>query len=1701
MNRATARRFGTFGGVFTPSILTILGVIMYMRLPMIAGEAGLFGTLGIVLIAHLISITTGLSVSSIATDKKVKEGGTYYIISRSLGLPIGGTLGLALFVGLSFAVSLYLIGFSESFLGYFNLPMDITHIRITGSIILLVVTIITFISTSLAIRTQYLIMTAIGLSLLSILLGRHDMTPASPNFFGHGTGIPLMVLFGIFFPAVTGFEAGVSMSGDLRDPKRSIPLGTITAIAIGLVVYIGLAFFFSYTVDGALLASDPRALFKIARVPELVIAGIWGATLSSALGSILAAPRILQSTAIDKITPRIFARGTGAAREPRNALLLTFLIAEAGILIGELNVIARIVSIFFITTYGFLNLSAAFERMTSADFRPSFKTPAWISIIGSLACFIVMIQLDFLAMIAGVTILGLLFLLLKRRQLVLETGDTWSGVWSTLVRTGLKRLNKSFEHTRNWRPNIILFCGQDNARPHLIELARAFSGRLGMFSAFELVESSEPRLKKDKRYFSAYDKTDKLLIHQHTCRNIFDGMDEIARVYGFSGIEPNTILMGWSRNPRNKERFLRLIRGFEESDFNSIFLNYSPLKKFGGKKTIDVWWSGWGRNLTFSIFLLRHFTSSGEWKDALIRLLIINNVQAHTESLHKMLVQILAHYRINIEIKIINNSIEGLSKPEIISRESAATDLTLIGVPDRQYQHLDQAYDDVTMLSQHIGTFLIVNSSSGFESFDLGLEDKTETDLTGTRVPDTMLPEIQASKYPVIQEDIRKIDTNGLQLLTQFFEKTFVPVFGEIQRLTGELQAALQTAFTQMEKLKDLKDSHRRAKGLIKSSNDFYFRANRIFSELTQKKLEIQKDIMESGIKWYIHRLDENLRDVPQRLHIEYEKADLAIKKNDPSRLKWFKLRRRIMHPFARHTIPGRIHYHEIAAYYLRDNRHSFLASFLEKFQNDLFTLFGENRALITSTDEMMEKLLRKAAKQDEFIQVVQTQQKAIEEKIAALITGIKEHLDEQRYRLLAEFRKNLQLMSHDLGKADINFRIRRKRRKKKYYEELIKQNSGFAETWYEHTLLRINRIHLDVLLQAYKGRIQDKIHELNLRIIQQLDNRYRLELQKIRSKLEAFSGDMDGIASSKTSIRAIEENLTLLRDFDHLGEEILTLTEILPESMVIANEDMTRESDNELPEPLEIPLRKIARFYIEARFIGATHDQLEEMSELLKSPIFMIQDLLSLTRFNLQNIPEDLPDRSQVVSPIITEACQKIRKEEDKILQMREQIMAMVDLSLQEVFGQLSAYKISTTVTDYSRFIRQPQGRFVIRTVDVFFNRISRFLRDISARVLYSRSEGILLARKLIELEPVVVANQEIIGLVESVSPSRKVLEKLPQFYKNLFSGRSSINEDFWINREKDEAMFRTAVARHHAGYRGGILIIGERDSGKTTFCKNMTDKLFKKDKVCHLFPVPNGSSREADFVAELARAVQVGGSVDEIMASFTRGSVLVIHDLELWWERSAQGWDIIRLLIHLIDNFSNQVLFVINMNPHAFDLMNKLVKLQDAFISIIPLRPFDALEIKEMIIRRHRSSGLKFVLHKTEEEGMTEIRMARLFNAYFDFAEGNPGTALKAWLSNIVSVSGNRIFIKTPRLPDIRVLTEMDEDWKLVLIQMILHKRLSFKKMTQLFLSDDLHARSVVGSMSRAGLIEERNENLFIVNTFLEPHIIRTFKREGLL
>ena len=345
--------------------------------------------------------------------------------------------------------------------------------------------VVAYISTSFALKIQYVILGLIILSLGSIFLGSSEGLKvgvdriSSPNF---------SVLFGIFFPAVTGFTAGVAMSGDLKNPRISIPWGTMLSIVIGLVVYITLAFFIYYNIDAEILRTNNNVLIQFGAIPILVLGGVWGATLSSALGGILGGPRILQAMSIDHITPKIFSKGHGVNNEPRNALILTFIIAELGILIGELNVIAELVAMFYMAAYLFINISCFLEQWSSPDFRPKFKIPIAISLVGAVATFLLMIQLNLAATLVAVIVMMAFWFWLSKKDLVLGTGDVWFSVWTSIVKTALKNLQKKSVHKRNWQPNILLFSGGTQNRPHLIEFGKSIMGRGGMVSNFDLIE-------------------------------------------------------------------------------------------------------------------------------------------------------------------------------------------------------------------------------------------------------------------------------------------------------------------------------------------------------------------------------------------------------------------------------------------------------------------------------------------------------------------------------------------------------------------------------------------------------------------------------------------------------------------------------------------------------------------------------------------------------------------------------------------------------------------------------------------------------------------------------------------------------------------------------------------------------------------------------------------------------------------------------------------------------------------------------------------------------------------------------------------------------------------------------------------------------------------------------------------------------------
>jgi amino acid transporter len=728
---AEKKKFGTFAGVFTPSILTILGVIMYMRLGWVVGNAGLLGTIVIIIIAHLIAVTTGLSVSSVATDKKIGAGGIYYVLSRSMGIPIGGSIGIALAVGTAFSIALYLVGFSESFNAYFGFGMSVNDIRITGTIALLTLTVIALISTSLALKAQYFILAAIAVSLIAIFAGSSDFAPESVPLLSTEGSVPLEVVFAIFFPAVTGFTAGIAMSGDLKDPKTSIPVGTLSAIGVGLVVYLVLAVFMAFTINSDVLKTDYNILMKVALFAPAVVAGIWGATLSSALGGILGGPRILQAMSIDKVTPKIFGKGKGTNNEPVNALLMVFIIAEAGILIGELDVIARVVSMFYLTAYGFINISYFLESWANPDFQPSFKIKRWIGLLGFVACFGVMFKLDMIAMLAALAVIGGLYFGLQRKEVKLQSNDVWRSVWENVVNKGLKKIDAQVDENSNWNPNIILFSGKSDHQNYLLELCKTVSGRTGIVTNFKLIVDTKDDTPFKKTEQIVRDESLKelgIFGRQVKVDNIYNGITNIATVFGFSGVEPNTIMMGWPKGLENSGEYAKMTETLLYLDYNLLYLDFDRKTRFGNYSTVDLWWRETdSKNAEMMLNIARFIIASPKWNNTIIRVLFVNNNNVDSNLIHSKISKLVEDLRVNVEIKIINNAVEQEPFYNIIEQQSAATDLTLVGIPNFKIEKQAEFVIKTNQLFETIGSTLLVKAANNFNELDLNLiEANTE---------------------------------------------------------------------------------------------------------------------------------------------------------------------------------------------------------------------------------------------------------------------------------------------------------------------------------------------------------------------------------------------------------------------------------------------------------------------------------------------------------------------------------------------------------------------------------------------------------------------------------------------------------------------------------------------------------------------------------------------------------------------------------------------------------------------------------------------------------------------------------------------------------------------------------------------------------------------------------------------------------------
>ncbi|MBS2097007.1 APC family permease [Carboxylicivirga linearis] len=717
--------------VFMTAISTILGAILFLRFGYAVAHVGLGGVIGIIIIGHIVTVPTALAVAEIATNQRVQGGGAYYIISRSFGLNIGGAIGFALYLSQAISVAFYVIAFGEAFdplIPLLNIDLDPSTIkRIVTLFLMTILALIALLrGANIGMKALYGVVALLFVSIFFFLAGNpingHHTIALNETVEGHDS---FFFVFTIIFPAFTGMAAGLGLSGDLKDPKKSIPRGTLLATLVGMLVYVAVAIKLSVSASVEDLASDQLIMSRIAVWGPIIPIGLAAASLSSAIGSLLVAPRTLQAIGYDSILPfnnlnNWMAQGRKADNEPINGSIITIFIAYFFIVIGDVDFVAQIIAMFFMATYGAICLISFLEHFAAdPSYRPTFKYNKWIfSLFGALLSFWLMFKMNWAYAALSALIMAVTYHLItiaRPEKQGLE--KLFKGVvfqLSRQIQIFVQRANKE-EKQSHWRPFAICVSEDSFKRQSAFDMLRwicykhGFGTYIHFIKGFLTKETHHESTKVLSRLINQSEGSkSRLYLDTIISPSYTSAIAQVIQLTGISGKGNNLILFEFSRsNPESLTYALDNYHLFQATGFDVCVLN-SSYKGFGYRREIHVWITAKDfRNANLMILLAYIISGHPDWRNAVIKI-FATFPQSQVEKQRARLLELIQGGRLPISPSNVSFLAleENQTIQEAIVKHSSDADLTIAGFTP------DQVKEDQSRLIEYgdLGNVLFVNT-------------------------------------------------------------------------------------------------------------------------------------------------------------------------------------------------------------------------------------------------------------------------------------------------------------------------------------------------------------------------------------------------------------------------------------------------------------------------------------------------------------------------------------------------------------------------------------------------------------------------------------------------------------------------------------------------------------------------------------------------------------------------------------------------------------------------------------------------------------------------------------------------------------------------------------------------------------------------------------------------------------------------------
>ncbi len=704
-NDATGHGFGTLP-VFLAGISTILGAIMFLRFGYAVGNVGLLGVFGIILLGHLVTIPTALAIAEIATNRKVEGGGEYFIISRSFGTTIGGVIGISLYLSQAISVAFYMIAFAEAFsplAPWFEAQtgflFDPRFISLPATVALLILML--FKGAAMGVKALYVVVTVLAASLVLFFLGS-PVEGFDPNTVSLTNTVTdpdaFFIVFAIVFPAFTGMTAGVGLSGDLANPRTSLPRGTLGATLAGMVVYFFIVIKLAYSAPASALGEDQLIMSQIALWGPIILIGLGCATLSSAIGSVLVAPRTLQALGGDGSFPgadinRWLSKGVGAVNEPRNATLVTGAVALTIVVLGNVDIVARLISMFFMVTYGSLCAISFLEHFAARpSYRPSFRSRWYISLLGAVMCLLMMFQMDPLFAVLALVVMGGLYQFMKRAQSGEgDLADMFQGVMTQATRymhIRLQRRREQFEEDE-WRPSVIMVNDRTFDRRSPLIMLRWLCHRHGFgtylhFLKGPLNTKSYIESQRIKQRLVKLARTQKSTVYMDTIvsPSMISALAQSLQVPGVSGLSNNAVMFEFSEHdePDVITNVVKNCQFAASTQMTLLVLRHGDYH-FGERQNIHIWLT-WNDQANANLMILLSYIILGhpDWENAEIQVFAALPREQVRESQEEFK-RLMAEGRLPISEKNLNfiptNNVASFRR--LVAHQSQDADLTVVG--------------------------------------------------------------------------------------------------------------------------------------------------------------------------------------------------------------------------------------------------------------------------------------------------------------------------------------------------------------------------------------------------------------------------------------------------------------------------------------------------------------------------------------------------------------------------------------------------------------------------------------------------------------------------------------------------------------------------------------------------------------------------------------------------------------------------------------------------------------------------------------------------------------------------------------------------------------------------------------------------------------------------------------------------------------